>query len=62
MLSFAARLGTEGFNIACRRALQYGDNGYQTISEILEKRVDNRTDDEPGDDQALPPHKNKKIK
>jgi len=58
VLSFAARAGHERLNNACRRALQYGDYGYQTIRAILEKGLDTSIDEEPGDDQSLPPHKN----
>ena len=31
VFSFAARVGKERLNNACRRAMQYGDYGYQTI-------------------------------
>jgi transposase len=58
VLSFAARVGKERLNNACARALQYGDYGYQTIRVILEKGLDKNTDDEPGGDGTLPPHKN----
>jgi len=39
-LSFSARAGKERLNNACRRAIQYGDFGYQTIKTILEKGLD----------------------
>ncbi len=59
VLSFAARVGKERLNNACRRALQYGDYGYQTIKAILERGLDGNTDEaEPGSDQPLPPHDN----
>jgi transposase len=59
VLSFAARVGKERLNNACRRALQYGDYGYQTIKAILERGLDGNTDvTEPGSDQPLPPHDN----
>ncbi len=59
VLSFAARVGKERLNNACRRALQYGDYGYQTIKAILERGLDGNTDvAEPGSDQPLPPHDN----
>lgn len=57
VLSYAARVGKERLNNACRRALQYGDYGYQTIRAILEKGLDKSTDDE-HNDKSLPPHKN----
>ncbi|MDP3398052.1 MAG: hypothetical protein Q8S23_02810 [Bacteroidales bacterium] len=40
VLSFSARAGKERLNNACRRAIQYGDFGYQTIKTILEKGLD----------------------
>ena len=59
VLSFAARVGKERLNNACRRALQYGDYGYQTIRAILERGLDGNTDEaEPGSDHPLPPHDN----
>jgi transposase len=58
VLSFAARVGKERLNNACRRALQYGDYGYQTIKAILERGLDGNTDEEPGNDNPLPPHDN----
>jgi transposase len=58
VLSFAARTGTERLNNACKRALQYGDYGYQTIRAILEKGLDRNTDEQPDQDQPLPRHKN----
>jgi transposase len=58
VLSFAARVGKERLNNACKRALQYGDYGYQTIRAILERGLDQNTDEEPGNDQPLPPHDN----
>jgi len=58
ILSFAARAGKQRLNNACRRAMQYGDYGYQTIRVILEKGLDQNTDDEQGNDQLLPPHEN----
>ena len=58
VLSFAARVGKERLNNACKRALQYGDYGYQTIRAILERGLDRNTDEEPGNDQPLPPHDN----
>jgi transposase len=59
VLSFAARVGKERLNNACRRALQYGDYGYQTIKAILERGLDGNTDEaEPGSNQPLPPHDN----
>ncbi len=59
VLSFAARVGKDRLNNACRRALQYGDYGYQTIRAILERGLDGNTDEvEPGNDQPLPPHDN----
>ena len=59
VLSFAARVGKERLNNACRRALQYGDYGYQTIKAILERGLDGNTDvAEPGSDKPLPPHDN----
>jgi len=57
VLSYAARVGKERLNNACRRALQYGDYGYQTIRAILEKGLDKSSDDE-HNDKSLPPHKN----
>ena len=57
VLSYAARVGKERLNNACRRALQYGDYGYQTIRAILEKGLDKSADDE-HNDKSLPPHKN----
>lgn len=57
VLSFAARVGKERLDNACRRALQYGDYGYQTIRAILEKGLDQSTDDD-NNDQLLPPHRN----
>jgi hypothetical protein len=57
-LSFAARVGKERLNNACRRALQFGDYGYQTIRAILERGLDRNTDELPGNDQPLPPHDN----
>jgi transposase len=57
VLSYAARVGKERLNNACRRALQYGDYGYQTIRAILEKGLDQSTDDD-HNDQTLPPHNN----
>jgi len=58
VLSFAARVGKERLEKACQRALQYGDYGYHTIRTILERGLDKNTDDEPKDDQSVPPHKN----
>jgi len=58
VLSFAARAGKERLNNACRRALQFGDYGYQTIRAILERGLDRNTEDEQDGDQSLPPHKN----
>jgi transposase len=58
VLSFAARVGKERLNNACRRALQYGDYGYQTIKAILERGLDGNTDEDPGNDHPLPPHDN----
>ena len=58
VLSFAARVGKERLNNACRRAIQYGDYGYQTIKAILERGLDGDTEDQPGSDQPLPPHDN----
>jgi len=58
VLSFAARAGKERLNNACKRALQYGDYGYQTIRAILEKGLDRNTDEQPDSDQPLPPHDN----
>jgi transposase len=58
VLSFAARAGKERLNNACKRALQYGDYGYQTIKAILEKGLDRNTDEQPDSDQLLPPHDN----
>lgn len=58
VLSFAARVGKDRLNNACKRALQYGDYGYQTIRAILERGLDNDTEVEPGKDKPLPPHDN----
>jgi len=58
VLSFAARVGKERLNNACKRALQYGDYGYQTIRAILERGLDRDTNEETGNDQPLPPHDN----
>jgi len=57
VLSYEARVGKERLNNACRRALQYGDYGYQTIRAILEKGLD-KTADDVHNDTSLPPHKN----
>jgi hypothetical protein len=58
VLSFAARVGKHRLNNACKRAMQYGDYGYQTIKAILERGLDGDTEDLPGGDQPLPPHDN----
>lgn len=58
VLSFAMRVGKERLNNACRRAIQYGDYGYQTIRAILERGLDHNKDDNQDDDRSLPPHDN----
>lgn len=58
VLSFAGRVGKERLNNACRRAMQFGDYGYQTIRAILERGLDGTSDELPGSDQPLPPHDN----
>jgi transposase len=59
VLSFAARVGKERLNNACRRAHQYGDYSYQTIRAILEKGLDEIDFiEEPDDDPSMPPHGN----
>jgi len=58
VLSFAARVGKERLNNACKRALQYGDYGYQTIRVILERGLDRNIEDPADNDQKLPLHGN----
>ena len=58
VLSYAARVGSERLNNACRRAHQYGDYGYHTIRVILEKGLDSFLNEEPSEDQKLPEHGN----
>jgi len=59
VLSFAARVGKDRLNNACRRAHQYGDYSYQTIRAILERRLDDLDGiDEPGVDPLMPQHDN----
>jgi transposase len=59
VLSFAARVGKERLNNACRRAHQYGDYSYQTIRAILERGLDDLGElDQPDDDPSMPPHDN----
>lgn len=52
VLSFAARVGKDRLNNACKRAMQYGDYSYHTIRVILEKGYDR---DLPLNDPNLPP-------
>ena len=56
VLSFAARTSPERLNNACRRAGQYGDYSYHTIRVILEKGLDQSTDEDLN--QILPRHNN----
>ncbi len=59
VLSFAARVGKERLNNACRRAHQYGDYSYQTIRAILERKLDNLDEiDESVVDPSMPKHNN----
>jgi len=58
VLSFAARVGKERLENACKRALQYGDYGYHTIRTILERGLDKNIDDELKENQSVPSHKN----
>jgi hypothetical protein len=59
VLSFAARVGQQRLNNACRRAHQFGDYSYQTIRAILERGLDDPMMEElPGQNPSMPLHDN----
>jgi len=58
ILSFAARVGYERLNNACKRALQYEDYSYHTIRIILEKGYDHDLPSPDPNSPDIPPHDN----
>ena len=57
ILSFAARVGKERLNAACRRARYFEDYSFGTIKTILEKKLDQVPFEQEGD-RKMPPHNN----
>ena len=58
ILSLARKVGAERLIRACRRASSYGVYNYNIITQILEKRLDDLTDEEKELNSDMPSHHN----
>lgn len=58
ILNYAARVGVERLEAACKRANFYGDYSYKTILAILEKRLDSVPLDQEPEKSPIPIHNN----
>lgn len=58
ILSLARKVGHTRLTMACRRARSYGVYNYPIILQILEKRLDELSDDEQQDQSPMPQHQN----
>lgn len=58
ILSFAAKVGNERLEKACRRALLYGDYSYMTIKTIIERKMDQVPIDTEEGGKIMPLHGN----
>jgi transposase len=58
ILSFAKKVGNERLIKACQRALGYGIYNYKTIQSILEKGMDQYTEQEENEQLQMPLHDN----
>lgn len=58
ILSLARKVGNQRLTMACRRAHDYGVYNYPIIMQILEKRLDELTEEEQQDAHTMPQHQN----
>jgi transposase len=58
VLSFEKKVGKERLIWACQRALDYGIYNYKIIQNILDKKMDQFSDDEKQEDLVIPIHEN----
>jgi len=57
-LNLAGKVGTERLLRACRRASSYGVYNYAIIQQILEKRLDELSEEEKELQSEMPTHHN----
>lgn len=57
VLKLEPKVGNERLNKACKRALEYGIYNYKIVQNILDKKLDQSSPDDPNNNN-IPPHEN----